>query len=99
MSIDVTGAYLKSEIQKDLNEKLVIKLFNGEYAVLNKYLYGLKQAGLQWQNNVTNFLKELDFKPTSDPLLFIKRPNKTDFIIISLHFDDFMSSARKIFIG
>ena len=89
MSIDVTAAYLKSEIKKELNENLVIKLPEGDYAILNKYIYGLKQSGLQWQNNVTTFLKENHFTSTSDPLLFIKRFSPIDFIIISLHVDDF----------
>ena len=48
-----------------------------------------------WQKNVTNFLQENDFKSTSDPLLFIKQFPKKNFIIISLHVDDFLVISTK----
>ena len=89
MVIDIKGAYLKSLIDKDLNEKLYIKLPDGRIARLNKYIYGLKQSGLQWQKNVTSFLESEGYVKTADPLVLIKRI-KDQFIIVSLHVDDFL---------
>ena len=95
MVLDVKGAYLKSKINKRLKEHLVICLPNGQYAILDKYLYGLKQSGLQWQNNITNFLLKNDFTPTSDPLLFQKKFQNEDFLITSIHVDDFYCISNK----
>ena len=47
MVIDIKGAYLKSSIDKQRNEKLCMRLPSGEYMILKKYLYGLKQSGLE----------------------------------------------------
>ena len=89
MVIDIKGAYLKSFIDKELNENLFLKLPDGKIARLNKYIYGLKQSGLQWQKNVTSFLLSQGYKQTADPLVLIKR-QKDQFIIVSLHVDDFL---------
>ena len=89
MVIDIKGAYLKSKIDLSKDENLVLRLPNLQYALLNKYLYGLKQSGLEWQRNITGFLKSQEFRVTSDPLLFQKRiKNSNDFIIVSIHVDD-----------
>jgi hypothetical protein len=89
MVIDIKGAYLKSFIDHELNEKLYLRLPDGQLTRLNKYIYGLKQAGLQWQKNVTSFLISQGYKKTADPLVLIKRV-KDQFIIVSLHVDDFL---------
>ena len=100
MVLDVKGAYLKSPIDKSLQENLVLKLPDGRLAVLNKYLYGLKQAGNQWQKNLTGFLKRHYFNSTSDPSLFIKRyRNSKEFLIVSIHVDDlYCISNNKLFL-
>jgi hypothetical protein len=89
MVLDVKGAYLKSSIQEDSNEKLYIRYPNGKIHKLNKYLYGLKQAGYEWQKNVTTCLIKYGYvQSTADPMVFTKHVDK-DFCIMSLHVDDF----------
>jgi hypothetical protein len=95
MVLDVKGAYLKSVIDEKKCERLYLKLPNGNIVKLKKYLYGLKQAGYEWQQNITSTLLSLGYlKSPDDPLLFMKRSGKS-FIIMSIHVDDFYVIADK----
>jgi Reverse transcriptase (RNA-dependent DNA polymerase) len=71
--IDVKEAYsLKSEV-KVIAKQIYMKFPDGRLVKLKKYLYGLKQAGYQWQQNVTQYLKELEYifkSPTKQILLY-----------------------------
>jgi len=42
--IDIKGAYLKPVMKKYKNKNIYIKLPDGRFALLEKYLYGLKQS-------------------------------------------------------
>ena len=52
------------------------------------YIYGLKQAGKRWQDNIINTLLAAGYHETVDPLVFTKRVGDK-FIAISVHIDDF----------
>eukprot|EP01036_Dinobryon_divergens_P036448 gene36448-47456_t len=88
MVLDVKGAYLKSDI-KDLNkEKIYLKLPDGRVVQLLKYMYGLKQAGREWQVNLTTTLTGAGYsQSTADPLVFSKW-NDNHFTIMAVHVDD-----------
>eukprot|EP01036_Dinobryon_divergens_P034358 gene34358-44379_t len=88
MVLDVKGAYLKSDI-KDLNkEKIHLKLPDGRIVQLKKYMYGLKQAGREWQINLTKTLTNAGFtNSTADPLVFSKWKGNS-FIQMAVHVDD-----------
>ena len=88
MVLDVKGAFLKSEIDESCDEKLYLKLPNGQIKKLHKYIYGLKQAGKRWQDNITNTLLAAGYRETVDPLVFTKRVGDR-FIAMSVHVDDF----------
>jgi hypothetical protein len=95
MVLDVKGAYLKSTISEASDEKLYIRYPDGKKYKLNKYLYGLRQAGFEWQRNVTTCLLKSEYKQsTADPMVFNKRIGE-DFIIMSLHVDDFYVISSK----
>ena len=52
-------------------------------------MYGLKQAGFKWQENVTGvLLREGYVQSEADPMVFSKHDG-ADFCIMSLHVDDF----------
>ena len=71
MVLDVKGAYLKSEIKMEKNEKLHLRLPNGRLVKLKKYLYGLKQAEAEWQDNITaTTVASNGYQPSVDPLIF-----------------------------
>ena len=85
--IDVKGAYLKASINEERN--IYIRLPNGRIAKLNKYLYGLKQAGYQWSQALARTLVAAGYiQSTADPCVFSKW-NDEDYIIMSTHVDDF----------
>ena len=96
-TIDVKGAYLNAEIPPDSKLKLYIRLPDGTIKKLLKFLYGLKQAGFEWQRLVTKDLLAAGFQQSiADPLIFSKwrkgenAVNKGgDFLAFSLHTDDF----------
>ena len=89
MVLDVKGAYLKSKIREELNEQLFIMLPNGSIVKLKKYLYGLKQAGYEWEQNVTKCLKREGYlQSEADPRTFSKWIGKR-FAVMCLHVDDF----------
>jgi len=98
MVLDVKGAYLKSHIREDLNEKLYVKLPDGRVVKLRKYLYGLKQAGYEWEQNVTKVLLDLGYKQSKHDTRAFTKWHKDDFICMSTHVDDFyvISSKQKL---
>ena len=55
---------------------------------MKKYLYGLKQAGKKWQDNISSFLLGAGYRATVDPLVFTKKIGDK-FIAMSIHVDDF----------
>ena len=55
---------------------------------MTKYLYGLKQAGKEWNDNVTNTLISNGYLPTEDASVFYRKEN-ADFILMSIHVDNF----------
>jgi hypothetical protein len=86
---DVKGAYLKSTVKEYKNEKLFIQLPNGQCAKLKKYMYGLKQAGREWYENLSNTLINGGYEQSkADPCVFSKWNGKK-FIIMVTHVDDF----------
>jgi hypothetical protein len=81
MVLDIKGAYLKSTITDPDREKLIYKLL--------KYIYGLKQAGYEWQKNITSELVQLGYRQSpTDPLVFSRHQDKK-WIIMCIHVDDF----------
>ncbi len=87
--MDVKGAYLKSKIDPK-KEVLYLRLPNGQYVKLKKYLYGLKQAGYEWNDLLANTLKANGYSQSlHDPCVFYKRYTNGDYIIMATHVDDF----------
>lgn len=86
--MDVKGAYLKSVIDPD-KETLYLRLPNGQYVKLKKYLYGLKQAGYEWNDLLANTLSSNGYTQSQyDPCVFFKNFNN-GYIIMATHVDDF----------
>ena len=75
---------------KDLDkEKLYLRYPVGRIFKLLKYIYGLKQAGYEWQQNIIGVLKKLGYKQSAiDPLVFSKHVGE-QWIIMCIHIDDF----------
>jgi len=90
--LDVKGAFLKAKVT---SEKLYLRLPNGQIVRLKRYLYGLKQAGFQWQETLSLTLQNKGYLQSKhDPCIYYLR-NKTDFIVMTTHVDDFYVVASK----
>ena len=88
---DVKGAYLKVKV-KD-GQRLFIRLPDGRYARLLKYLYGLKQAGLMWHEEIKSLLLSLGYtQSTADECVFTFMKGD-DYVNIVLHVDDLFCTA------
>ncbi len=95
--MDVKGAYLKSKVDTS-KEQIYVRLPDGTIAMLEKYLYGLKQAGYEWSETLSQTLISNGYKRSQyDPCLFYKKFSNGDFIIMATHVDDFyvISSQQK----
>ena len=98
MVLDIKGAYLKYSIKDPDKEKLYIRYPDGKIYKLLKYIYGLKQAGYEWQQNITGELIRLGYKQSpTDPLVFSRHTGKK-WIIMCIHVDDFyvVSSHKEL---
>ena len=97
-SVDFVQAFpqatVKSNIYLHNPPGVVLPNTNGEVVLkLLKNLYGLKGAGLTWDEHLTKGLNDIGFVPTkSDPCIYIKGSN-----IIIIYVDDccIMSKSEK----
>lgn len=88
---DVKGAYLKVKIQDD--RRLFVRLPDGRLARLLKYLYGLKQAGLEWHLELKKILIKLGYKQSTADNCVFTYMNNGDYVNIVVHVDDLFCTA------
>jgi hypothetical protein len=89
MVLDVKGAFLKSDVDKSKGEHLYLRLPDGDIVELHKYIYGLKQAGYEWQQNLTYFLIQSGYENCFDDPMLFSLHDGDHFIHMSIHVDDF----------
>jgi hypothetical protein len=103
---DVPGAYLHSPTGEAKSTQgdpeLFLILPDGTKARLDKFLYGLKQSGLEWHETVKSLLHRLGYvQSLAEPCLFTWRSNhnarvgtafgtRERFHIIVVYVDDFL---------
>jgi len=96
--VDVSTAYLYGDLEEEIymeqpkgyNAKLGP---NGEklYCKLEKSLYGLKQAGRNWNLLLDGWLKENGFKRSkTDPCLYVKEKGKS-MLRLAIYVDDIIT--------
>ncbi|KAK8957984.1 hypothetical protein KSP39_PZI000376 [Platanthera zijinensis] len=72
-------------------EGFSVKGKEGLVCLLQKSLYGMKQATRQWYRKFDSFMGEIGFKRTTlDHCVFIKEYAPGDFIILLLYVDDML---------
>lgn len=103
--VDIVGAYLESLLSN--NElSIFMKLPPGMHDLrqirkrllcrLLRSLYGLKQSGRLWNQNVIAFYKRIGFKQLNgDPRILI-RCLKGEISIVSVYVDDFLLASNTI---
>jgi hypothetical protein len=98
---DFEGAYLQGDadhkmymtLPKELKD-LGLGIEDNEVLLLNKSLYGLKQAGYVWWQTIQNQLAKHSFKPTdAEPCLFRHRKDGLEIDII-MHVDDMLITTN-----
>ncbi|GKB23158.1 retrovirus-related pol polyprotein from transposon TNT 1-94 [Tanacetum coccineum] len=96
--MDVVTAYLYGSLDTEIYMKLPEgfkmpesseKISREQYAIkLNKSLYGLKQSGRMWYNQLSEYLLKEGYKNDSIcPCIFIKRTG-SEYVIIVVYVDD-----------
>ena len=86
-------AFMEEEVYMDQPEGFVQKDENGEPLVclLLKSIYGLKQAGRNWNKFLDTWFKKNKLKVGgADPCLYIYKDDLGNFLAIGIHVDDFL---------
>lgn len=100
--VDIVGAYLESLL--DDNEFPIYmkpppgieRMRKGLYCRLLRSLYGLKQSGRLWNQNVIAFYKRIGFRPlNADPSILILQRGK-EITIVSIYVDDFLLASNSM---
>jgi hypothetical protein len=95
---DVMTAYLNALTGEKIWTKCgpEFKENEGQIAIINKALYGLKTSAHQWYMHLTDTLRLLGFKPSRlDPSMwYILREDSSGYDYIIHHVDDFLICAR-----
>jgi len=93
--IDIKGAYLNGILKETIYMRQPEGFTDGTDRVckLNKTLYGLKQSGREWNNQLDLGLQTFGFtRLLSDPCAYVRREDK-DFQIITVWVDDLLLFA------
>lgn len=96
--IDVNSAYLNSDIQHDIyirQPKEFVDLKNpGQVLKLHKAIYGLKQSGKEWNDNLDSFLHQIGFvQSVNEPCLY-KSTIRGELVLITVYVDDLLIACR-----
>lgn len=94
--MDVIGAFLKGDIDRDLYVELPegSDIPADHVLHLKKSLYGLKQSPHLFNKKIDEFLRSLDFTPCkADPCIYSFNKNGTRFMI-SIHVDDLLIAGN-----
>uniref|UniRef100_A0AAV1V3K5 Integrase catalytic domain-containing protein n=1 Tax=Peronospora matthiolae TaxID=2874970 RepID=A0AAV1V3K5_9STRA len=97
-NVDVDTAFLygefKEEIYMDQPDGFVDKQHRDKKCLLNKALYGTKQAAREWNHRLNAHLESQGFTRTSADLCVYVRQSDTQFSLVIIHVDDLMLFAR-----
>jgi len=97
--IDINAAYLNARLKEEIYMKAPEGHpdFNKNYLKLNKAIYGLKQSGLEWNNELNNYLIKIGFRRLfSKPCLYVKEDKRKSIIcILGVYVDDILIAGNK----
>lgn len=93
--INVVGAYLKADLDEEIYMRALKNIGKARYWKLCKAIYGLKQAGQKWKEQLHNVLMCLGFKQSwANNCLYILRSQGKIVLIVLVYVDD-MAVAKK----
>jgi hypothetical protein len=97
-SVDVTAAFLHAKIDKEIYISIpdIDNPGSRKYARLRKSLYGLKQAGKLWFDDLNATLKDFGAVPTQhDQCVFTYHNSKGAIMYLAIHVDDLLIVASE----
>lgn len=89
--IDVTTAFLHSELKEEIfmEQPMGYKNDSNKVCLLQKSIYGLKQASRVWNDSVNKLLFTNGYSQTKcEPCVYVKR-NSSNLTILAIYVDDF----------
>ena len=90
------NGYLQEEVHIEQPPSFIMEGKEDKMCLLNKTLYGLKQALRALYNRIDAHLKKMGFKRSlNEATLYIKK-DKSYFVIISLYVDDLLVAASNV---
>lgn len=95
--MDVVSAYLNGDLQDEIYmeqpEGFVDQKHPTKVCKLLKGLYGLKQAGREWNHKLDEILKKIGFvRSRHDPCVYVLK-NKSDYVLLAVFVDDIVVSG------
>jgi len=99
LQLDVTAAFLYPKLRQTIYMEQPSNMReNGKedhVFILKKCIYGLKQSGYEWNQELSNFLKSINFSqcsPTTDECIF-RKWNQNELTIITVYVDDMVIAS------
>jgi hypothetical protein len=97
-SVDVTAAFLNAELKEEIYIEMPPELRTAgrdEVWLLHKAIYGLKQAGFEWNADLHETLTSGGYTNLkSDPCVYIRTEMDGSTTKIGVHVDDFIVKTR-----
>ncbi|XP_073816655.1 ecdysteroid phosphate phosphatase isoform X1 [Musca autumnalis] len=92
--IDIVSAYLNGELEEEVfmrqPQMFVDTNYPDRVCKLNKSLYGLKQAGRDWNKKLNDVLVNIGFERCkSDNCLYVKNKDQ-DLVLVAVYVDDLL---------
>lgn len=86
---DIVTAYLNADLKEELylEPPQGMKPTEDKVCLLKKSIYGLKQAGREWNQVIHKWLIEFGFQKTQEPCMYIKKQGD-DILVLVLYVDD-----------
>jgi len=94
--VDIKSAYLQAELDEEIYMKIPpgVSGQTGKVWRLKKGLYGLKQSGRNWHNELVDSLGTMGFKKAdADPCLFV---NQKSGMFVLVYVDDLLICANDV---
>ena len=95
--VDVTTAYLHGDLNETVfmvqPEGFVDSRYPNKVCRLKKSLYGLKQAGREWNKKLNDTMQKLDFRRCNGDTCVYTRCKGAAFCIVGIYVDDMIIAA------
>lgn len=97
--LDFKTAFLNGKIKEEIYMKQLSGFIkNGkeqQVCLLQKSIYGLKQAAKSWHDELHNILIKVNFtQGNTDPCLYIKRDREVEWCFLIVYVDDMVVAAK-----